>query len=261
VIDCLNAARTVTPEHDTAAYCREIESHLCRKNDGHLIRIVGPAFAMVSGWASQGIPLKVACRGIDRCVERHQAKGPRRRPVQVAFCEADVLDAFDEWRRAVGIGRPGRGAEPEEHDAASADPAARDASERRFRAVPLTRHLSRVIERLAFVDPGFVRPPALEQAVADLVAELASIQDAAARLRGEARSRVLVRLAALDAQLMAVAETSCDEAARRDVEARARDELRSYEGRLSSDALEAARRRAAARQLRERLKLPVVRLD
>ena len=38
---------------NTDEYCREIESYLCRKNDGHLIRIVGPSFARVCGWAAQ----------------------------------------------------------------------------------------------------------------------------------------------------------------------------------------------------------------
>ena len=85
------------------AYCREIEAHLCRKNDGHLIRIVGPAFERVTSWAAQGVPLNVAFAGIDRYFERYYRKGPRRRPVRVEFCEADVLDAFDEWRRAVGV--------------------------------------------------------------------------------------------------------------------------------------------------------------
>ena len=27
-----------------ADYCRDIETYLCRKNDGHLIRVVGPSF-------------------------------------------------------------------------------------------------------------------------------------------------------------------------------------------------------------------------
>src|ERR671915_145319 len=84
-------------------YCHELERYLCRKNDGHLIRIVGPAFEQVCGWAARGVPLKVAQRGIDRYFERYYAKGPRRRPVRIEFCEADVLDVFDEWRRAVGI--------------------------------------------------------------------------------------------------------------------------------------------------------------
>src|SRR3970282_2162051 len=88
-------------------YCREVEAYLCRKNDGHLVRIVGPAFEQVCGWATRGVPLKIAQRGIDRYFERYYAKGPRRRPVRVEFCEADVLDFFDEWRRAVGLGSVG----------------------------------------------------------------------------------------------------------------------------------------------------------
>src|SRR5688572_29215254 len=88
---------------DLGAYCRAIESYLCRRNEGHLVRVVGPAFDCVSTWASKGVPVRVACRGIDRCVERLAAKGNRRRPVKVEFCDADVLDVFDEWRRAVGV--------------------------------------------------------------------------------------------------------------------------------------------------------------
>ena len=98
---------------DLDGYCRAIESHLCRKNDGHLIRIAGPTFDLVRGWAEQGVPLKVALAGIDRTFERYYRKGARRRPLQVSFCEADVLDAFDDWRRALGLsgaGPSGQGA-------------------------------------------------------------------------------------------------------------------------------------------------------
>src|SRR4051812_30922397 len=90
-------------ETPVSEYCREIEAHLCRKNDGHLIRVTGPSFDLVSGWAANGIPLKVAFRGIDRYFERYYRAGPRRRPVRIDFCDADVLDVFDEWRRAVGL--------------------------------------------------------------------------------------------------------------------------------------------------------------
>jgi len=73
-------------------YCRELETYLCRKNEGHLIRIVGPVFDQVSAWAQQGVPLTIAFRGVDRYCERYYAKGPRRRPVRIEFCEADILD-------------------------------------------------------------------------------------------------------------------------------------------------------------------------
>ena len=66
------------------AYCREIEAYLTRKNDGHLVRIVGPSFDRVRGWAERGVPIKVAFQGIDRHFERvlregsAEATGPRR---------------------------------------------------------------------------------------------------------------------------------------------------------------------------------------
>ena len=56
---------------DPAEYCRQIEAYLCRKNEGHLIRIVGPVFEQVTGWAVQGVPLAVAFRGIDQYCERY----------------------------------------------------------------------------------------------------------------------------------------------------------------------------------------------
>lgn len=109
-------------EAQDAAYCRAIEDHLCRRNGGHLVRIVGPSFEHVLGWAARGIPLKIAFEGIDRHVDRALARGPRRRPARAEFCEADVLDVFDEWRRALGlpatvmtaiaVGKAGRDAGP-----------------------------------------------------------------------------------------------------------------------------------------------------
>ena len=56
----MNADPAAEHDEDAGAYCRAIEAHLCRKNDGHLIRISGPAFDLVRGWAEQGIPLRVA---------------------------------------------------------------------------------------------------------------------------------------------------------------------------------------------------------
>src|SRR5262245_29519003 len=122
---------------DPARYCRDIETYLCQKNDGHLIRIVGPAFEQVCGWAERGVPLKVAYRGIDRYFERYHAKSGRRRPVRIEFCEADILDAFDDWRRAVGV-------------TAAIDSA--EAPEDTNRKPALAAHIERVVQRLRMVD-------------------------------------------------------------------------------------------------------------
>ena len=70
---------------DPSEYARQIETYLCQKNRGHLVRVVGPAFDLVCAWAQSGVPLKVAFRGIDRCCQRHDAKGVRRRPLRIEF--------------------------------------------------------------------------------------------------------------------------------------------------------------------------------
>ena len=59
-------------------FCRTIESYLTRKNDGHLVRIVGPSFERVRGWSETGIPLKVVFAGIDPAENRRRHTNARR---------------------------------------------------------------------------------------------------------------------------------------------------------------------------------------
>src|SRR5690606_9436989 len=91
-----------TEARDLLRYCRDVETYLCRRNGGHLIRIVGPAFAMVRGWADAGVPLTIVERAIDACCARREARGGAVRPLRIEFCEAEVREQFDRWRRAVG---------------------------------------------------------------------------------------------------------------------------------------------------------------
>ncbi len=245
-------------ELDAGAFCREIEAHLCRRNDGHLVRIVGPAFDLVCGWARAGVPLKVAFRGIDRTVERHRARGPRRRPLRIEFCEADVLDAFDEWRRAVGpmlLARSEEGAGA----GASASPAAGAEVEggmRGHRPPALTTHLDRVLLRLTSLVAGSPLPSALRALLERIIGELDALRAQAGRLRGETRAAALARLAALDAEVLACAVATADAAAlgaaRRDAE----EELAGYRGRLAPGAFDAAVEAAARRALHDHLRLP-----
>ena len=239
------------PSLDLDSYCRELEAYLCRKNDGHLIRIVGPAFEQVSGWAARGVPVKVAQRGIDRYFERYYAKGPRRRPVQIQFCEADVFDVFDEWRRAVGV--PIResvegegGASPDE-----------DASSRRHGSLPA--HLDRVIARLTMVRSGSDRP--LDETLDRLVRELDSARTGARGLRGEARSAFLDRLQALDVELLEAARMQCSPESLRQLETEADAELAPFRERMPREAYEQSRRAAVDRLIRERQRLPVIGYD
>ena len=230
----------------TVDYCREIESYLCKKNDGHLIRVVGPSFELVSRWAADGVPLKIAFEGIDRHFERYYRKGPRRRPVRIDFCEADVLDAFDEWRRAVGLplGRAdGNGVESEA-------PAKTSAS--------LPAHLERVVLRLtsALASGRF---SAEGGALIDRVARELDLARASSRgVRGDARRELLRRLASIDAELGQLAVGSLASAERAEIEREADEELEGFRSRLAPDSYVRARGAVVDRLARARSGLPTV---
>ncbi len=230
-------------------YCREVESHLCRSNGGHLIRIVGPSFDLVSAWAERGIPLKVVFEGIDRTLERIARKGGRRRPVKIDFCEADVLDVFDEWRRAVGLPAGSGGATSE----------AEGAPERR--AVSLVSHLERVVARLTQARISGALGSSADDLIDRLVRDFDLARSAPRGLRGEARQAVVDRLAALDEELLREARAGLTPEARRRIEAEADAELSAYRGRMGPEAFARARDAAAGRLLRARLDLPQLRLE
>jgi hypothetical protein len=223
---------------------------LCRKNDGHLIRIVGPAFEQVLGWANRGVPIKIACQGIDRYFERYYAKGPRRRPVRIEFCEADVLDAFDEWRRAVGI----TSEERLNPATATSDSDSSDSRERRQASLPA--HLDRVIARLTTLRAGTDR--SLDDALGAMIRELDGRRSEARSLRGEGRRELVDRLRAMDRELLQEAERRCDTPTRAQLDVEAAEELAPFKDRLPGSAFEEARRAAVARLVRERYRLPVV---
>lgn len=239
----------------SAEYCRSVEAYLCRKNEGHLIRIVGPSFDLVRGWEAKGIPLKVAYQGIDRCVERYYAKGPKRRPVHIDFCKADVLDAFDEWRRAVGLGA---GLSRRSGEAAEADEAGGEdtASPRRE---SLAAHLDRAIARLTALRGGGERT--LDPILDDVIRELDTARARAKGLRREARAALLSRLAALDASLVAAGRAILEPAVITGLTLEAEDELRAFRGRMAPDAYEKSRAACLDRLVRERLKLPSLAID
>jgi hypothetical protein len=239
---------TEAPEFDS--YCRQLETYLCRKNDGHLIRIVGPAFGQVCGWATRGVPLKVAQRGIDRYFERYYAKGPRRRPVQIQFCEADVFDVFDEWRRAIGVPiRDGEGKDESQEEG--------EGSSRRHGSLPA--HLERVIARLTTLRGGEDR--SLDDVVDRFVRELDAARAAAKGLRGDARAAFLERLRTLDNELIAAARGHSTAPMLQQLEAEADEELAPFRARMPHEAFEQSRRAAVDRLLRERRRLPVITYD
>lgn len=224
---------------DSFDYCREVEAYLCKKNEGHLVRIVGPSFELVRGWAEQGIPLKVAFRGIDRTCERQAGKGGRRRPLRIEFCEPDVLEGFDDWRRAIGAGA----------DRVSEAPAGAKSS--------LVSHIERTVSRLLALRSNGRSAP-LEPVVASTVAALDELGATARQARGEARAHMVARLAELDRALMGAAHLCVDDvtaaALRREVDV----ELAAFLERMPPESREAAKAVAYDRLLRDALGLPIV---
>jgi len=224
---------------DPGEYSRELEAYLCRKNDGHLIRIAGPAFERVCGWAEQGIPFKVACQGIDRYFERYYAKGPRRRPVRIEFCEADVLDAFDEWRRAVGV-----------TSGAPTDALARETARR-----TLPAHLQRIVQKLTTAR-STVPDGAIAAALDDALDDIEEVRSRSASFRGDARSRAVDRLAEIDRELVAGIRSALPQEALDSLRREAEQELERFAARMPPGAYARAIEGATGRLLRERYGLP-----
>ena len=233
---------------DPARYCRDVESYLCRKNDGHLIRIVGPAFELVHDWATRQIPLSIIHRAIDRTFERYHAKGSQRRPLRMEFCEADVLELFDEWRRAVGTG-----------DGSRVVSETGDARSRRRRS--LAAHLDRVILGLTSGRAGGAYPLGVAALADRIVAELDAVRGAARTARGEARQRLVKRLADVDRELTEVVRGEVDQAVHGTLRADAEHDLEPFRGRMPPAAFQRAVEAGTGRLLREHFKLPRITFD
>ena len=229
---------------DPSEYARQIETYLCQKNKGHLIRVVGPAFELVCGWAASGVPLKVAFLGIDRCCGRHEKKGSRPRPVRLEFCQADVLDAFDDWRRAVGV------------SGTATDEAAAPA-----RKLALAAHIERVIARLAHVRGTGAAAHDLHRLIEQTIGELEQLAASALRARGDARATIVARLAELDGALMEQALTEIDGPRADALRREAAEELAPFGARMSGDVRERAVHAAYARLVREAIGLPTLGYD
>ena len=228
---------------DVGSYCREVESYLCRKNDGHLIRIVGPSFELVCGWAAREIPLRVVSGAIDRTVDRYYAKGQRRRPVRIEFCEADVLESFDEWRRAVGV----RAVAGEES--------------RKPRRPSLASHIERVIDRLSsWLETGDIAE-SLSRHARRVIDELAGLEVSPGSARGDARGRLIERLADIDRQFTDVLRETVEPSVRERLRAEAMRDLEPFRQRMPPPAYEQSLVTGTDRLLSDHYRLPRIAFD
>lgn len=233
----------VQSEQDVSDYCRQIESYLCQKNGGHLIRVVGPSFERVAGWAMRGVPLKIAYRGIDRSVERYYQNGVRRHPLRIDFCEADVLDVFDEWRRATGV-------------VGAAAPEGAELAPRR--GPTLADHLERVLLRLTNARATGLLAATADELIDGVSCELDLARSSARGVRGEARQAIIERLARLDAEILSMVRREMDPVVLDAIRAEANDQLAGFREQMTAEAFARALDRAVDTLVRERAGLPTI---
>ena len=233
---------------DVGQYCRDIEAHLTRVNSGHLVRIVGPGFALVRRWYDDGIPMSVVVRAIEAKAERHHS-GNNRRPLRIEFCEIDVRVGFDHWRRAVGLmaaaandgGEPGAETAPDERRRAS-----------------LTKHLDRGIDRLSRVAGRLDLPERLRDEVTRLLGDLTEIRAHAPQTRGANREALVARLASLDSQLGDVLRATMPNEVQERLRQDAERELEAFRDRLAPDHWQRSVAAGVDRLLRDELGLPIL---
>lgn len=224
---------------DLGEYCRRVEEHLARANAGHLVRIAGTGFEVVRGWARAGIPLSVACRGIDAKAARHNA-GRAVRPLRVEFCDDDVRALFEDWRRAVGtFGAAGPAAETP-------------------RRGSLPRLVEQAVNGLTRTAGRLEYPDAVREVATAWVTALADLQQRSRGARGAARDQLMATLEDWDRQLLHDVRRAMppDELAR--LRADAEGDLLAYRDRLSPDGWSRAVEVNLDRLVRDRFGLPTL---
>jgi hypothetical protein len=159
--------------------------------------------------------------------------------VRIEFCEADVRDAFDDWRRVVGV--------------TSAPSEARRSS--------LASHLERALARLTTLRGSTRTAAAFADAIDHAVRRLDAMQASAKHARGAAREAVLTELDAIDRELIAAAGQVLSASERETLAAEADAALAPFRGRMLPDAYAAAQVAGFESLLREHFGLPVLRYD
>jgi hypothetical protein len=159
--------------------------------------------------------------------------------VPIEFCEDDVLDVFDEWRRSVGVS--------EASGAGEAGEAGRES---------LPAHLERVIARLTTLRGGADRW--LDPVLDDIVRELDAARGKAKTVRGDARDALIDRLHQIDASLIDALRQRADDEALTQLAVEADEELKPFRARMPAEAYQQSHRACIDRLLRERAGLPTI---
>jgi hypothetical protein len=159
-----------------------------------------------------------------------------------------VLDAFDDWRRAVGVARvaPDAAGGP---DVEEPQPAARG---RRS----LASQIESALARLTVMRGSDHAGPHIDKALDQAVRALDALRPDAARARGDAREMLMRRLSEIESELADAAIAALDDRERAALEHEADTELSPFKARMPEDAYRQSRRQALQRLVRERFGLP-----
>jgi hypothetical protein len=242
-----------------------VESHLTRVNGGHLVRIVGPGFALVREWEAAGIPLSVVLRGIDQKAERHLKGVAARsgRALRIEFCESDVRELFEDWKRAVGITsapEPPSTRAPEHPSTGAPEHPSTSAVVPSSRRQSLSKHLERVSDRLSRLLGRHDLPDEFLDCVNQAISVVAAAR-AGRVARGASREEIVASVRPLDEVLIVAARKAIGSAALAQLQQQAEGELGIYKARLAPEAWQQALQATTDRLLRDRLTLPLIDLD
>lgn len=238
----------IAGQADVGEYCRRVEEHLARVNEGHLVRVVGPGFELARSWAHAGVPLAVVFRGIERKAERHRA-GRSTRPLRLEFCEADVRDEYETWRRAVGV-----------PSLPTFDEAGATKAEEPRRRPSIGRALDRAIEKLVRAVGRLDVADTFREEAGAVLADLARVRDELRHARGDARAQATAHLGRIDSEIGAVARRAAGPwLAVAASEAAA--ELAPFKARLAQETWERSLDAGTDRLLRDRFGLPTLDLE
>jgi hypothetical protein len=157
-----------------------------------------------------------------------------------------VRDAFDDWRRAVGVARVS---------------GAHEVDGTGSRRTSLASHVERVIDRLTVLR-GSAQPGApLADALDATVRQLDGLQASARTARGETRAALTMELDQLDRQLIERAIKSLPASQRARLEREADEELTPFRGRMLPESFSKAKVAAYERLVRETFALPSLRYE
>ncbi len=94
----------MTPRDPEAEYYQTIEEFFVARR-GDPLFLSNADWLLIRRWRKEGLPLRIALRGIGDALESHAHSWARARKVgSLRYCEAEVEVARERWERALAIG-------------------------------------------------------------------------------------------------------------------------------------------------------------